>query len=84
MMAAVAAGRDLDDPERPTLMNGDYSVRPSREMEEILVYAPRAYENTMKIADMIDLRLDYGGYKIPVFPLSEDEKKKYQEYEQSI
>ena len=84
MMAAVAAGRELDDPERPTLMNGDYSIRPSREMEEILVYAPKAYENTAKIADMINLELDYGGYKIPVFPLSESEQERFSEYKKQV
>ena len=80
MMAAVAAGRDLDDPDRPTLMNGDYSIRPSREMEEVLVYAPKAYENTQRIADMIDLHIEYGAYKIPTFPLSEEEKTQYELY----
>ncbi len=40
MMACVSDGRALEDPDRPTLMGGDYSIRPSREMEEILVYAP--------------------------------------------
>ena len=58
MMASVADGRALDDPDRLTLMNGDYSIRPSREMEEAFIYAPRAYENTQKIADMIDLTID--------------------------
>jgi DNA polymerase-3 subunit alpha len=80
MMSAVAAGRELDDPDRPTLMNGDYSIRPSREMEEVLVYAPKAYENTQKIADQIDLQIDYGGYKIPTFPLSDEERVRYELY----
>lgn len=84
MMAAVAAGRDLDDPDRPTLMNWDYSIRSSREMEEVLVYAPKAYENAEKIANMIDLHIEYGAYKIPTFPLSEIEKNLYQNYEASI
>jgi len=84
MMAAVAAGRDLDDPDRPTLMNGDYSIRPSREMEEILVYAPKAYDNTRKVADMIDLQIDYGGYKIPVFPLSDTERVQYGLYQEQV
>ena len=77
MMASVADGRSLDDPDRNTLMNGDYSIRASREMEELFVYAPRAYENTQKIADMIDLTIDYGTYKIPRFPLSVEEKEAY-------
>ncbi len=80
MMSAVASGRALDDPDRATLMNGDYSVRSDREMEELFVYAPRAYENATKIANMIDLHIDHGGYKIPVFPLSEIEKEQYQNY----
>lgn len=84
MMASVADGRALDDPDRPTLMGWDYSIRPSREMEEILVYAPKAYENSQKIADMIDLTIDYGGYKIPKFPLSEEQEKKYKIYSESI
>lgn len=80
MMSAVASNRELDDPDRNTLMNGDYSVRPSREMEELFVYAPQAYANTRKIADLIDLTIEYGDYKIPVFPLSDEEEVKFQEY----
>ena len=49
-------------------------------MEELFVYAPEAYENTEKIASMIDLELDVGGYKIPKFPLSEEEKIQYKTF----
>lgn len=84
MMSSVADGRSLDDPDRATLMNGDYSVRPSREMEEIFVYAPKAYTNTEKLADQIDLVIEYGAYKIPKFPLSEEEKTDYQNYKKFL
>jgi DNA polymerase-3 subunit alpha len=84
MMSAVASGRELDDPDRSTLMNGDYSIRPSREMEELFVYAPRAYENTARIADMIDLVIEYGSYKIPTFPLSAEEESLYVEYKRFV
>ncbi len=84
MMSAVAAGRELDDPDRMTLMNGDYSVRPSEEMESLFIYAPRAYENTSRIADMTDLVIEYGSYKIPVFPLSAEEESLYIEYKRSV
>lgn len=80
MMACVALSRELDDPDRPTLMNGDYSIRPSREMEELFIQYPKAYENTTKIADMIDIHIEYGNYKIPKFPLSEEEKKAYTDF----
>ncbi len=84
MMSSVASGRALDDPDRATLMNGDYSVRSDREMEEIFAYAPRAYENAAKIASMIDLHIDSGGYKIPVFPLSDDELARYEQYKKEV
>ncbi len=84
MMSAVSDGRELDDPDRPTLMNGDYSIRSSRDMEELFVYAPKAYENAQKIADSIDLHIEYGSYKIPKFPLSDQEKIEYEKYEKSV
>lgn len=84
MMAAVSDGRSLDDPDRPTLMNGDYSIRPSREMEELFIYAPKAYENSEKIAAMIDLTIDIGGYKIPRFPLSPEQKEEYFFYRDEV
>ena len=77
IMMSVSDGRSLDDPDRNTLTNGDYSIRSSREMEELFVYAPKAYENTEKIASMIDLELDVGGYKIPKFPLTQEQKMQY-------
>ena len=49
-------------------------------MEELFVYAPRAYSNTVKIAEMIDLEIEHGSYKIPKFPLSDEEKLKYEKY----
>ena len=81
MMSAVSDGRSLDDPDRTTLLWGDYSVRSSREMEELFIHAPRAYENSQKIADMIDIQIEYGSYKIPKFPLSSEEKEKYEKYD---
>lgn len=77
---SVADGRALDDPDRATLMNGDYSIRSSREMEELFIYAPKAYENSQKIADMIDLQIAYGDYKIPKFPLSVSDMELYRSF----
>jgi DNA polymerase-3 subunit alpha len=59
LISAVADGRPLDDPDRPTLMGGDYSLRSSEEMRELFVYANEAYENTLRIAEMINLVIPY-------------------------
>lgn len=84
MMSAVASNREIDDPDRATLMNGNYSVRPSREMEELFIYAPKAYENTTKIAEMINLEIVYWDYKIPVFPLSDEQNIEYENYKNFV
>lgn len=84
MMAAVAANREIDDPDRNTLMNGDYSIRSSREMEELFIYAPQAYYNTQKIADMINLEIIYWDYKIPIFPLSDEQKIEFDKYKNFV
>ena len=80
LIACVADGRALDDPERSTLLWGDYSIRSSEEMEELFVYASEAYANTQKIADMIHLEITYGSYHIPKFPLSPEEQHAYTTY----
>ncbi len=80
LVACVADGRPLDDPDRPTLLGWDYSIRSSREMEELFVYTERAYTNSSKIASLIDIVIDYGSYRIPVFPLSQEEEIQYSTY----
>lgn len=51
-------------------------------MRELFAYAPEACENTLKIADMIDLEIPHGKPLLPVYKLNEKEevrKKIYQE-----
>ncbi len=33
---------------------------------------------------MIDLHIEYGDYKIPRFPLSDEEKQEYEEYQKNV
>ena len=75
-------GRRLDDPDRRTLIDGNYALRPAEEMRELFAYAPEACENTIKIADMIDIEIPHGKPLLPVYKLNEKEeirKKIYQE-----
>lgn len=53
-------------------------------MEEVFIYAPKAYSNTEKVASLIDLEIDYGAYQIPIFPLSDEENKQFDEYKNFI
>ena len=48
-------------------MNGDYSVRPNREMLETFSDIPEAIENTLKIAEMCNVEIELGNIQLPHF-----------------
>lgn len=73
-LSCIWSGRRLDDPDRKTLIDGNYALRPDEEMRELFAYAPEAYENTAKIADMIDIDIPHGKPLLPVYKLGEREQ----------
>lgn len=80
-LSCIGSGRRVDDPDRRTLIDGNYSLRPAEEMRELFAYAPEACENTLKIADMIDIEIPHGKPLLPVYKLNskeEERKKAYQ------
>jgi DNA polymerase-3 subunit alpha len=62
------------------MIDGNYALRSDEEMRELFAYAPEACENTVKIADMIDLEIPHGKPLLPVYQLNQKEqilKEKY-------
>lgn len=55
---------------------GDFSVRTYEDMKESFKFAPEALENTVKIAEMCDLEIEFGKNLLPKFdtPQNEDAK----------
>ncbi len=79
-LSCIGSGRRIDDPDRRTMIDGNYSLRSSEEMSELFAYAPEAWSNTMKIAEMIDIDIPHGSPLLPTYKLNEKEKilqKKY-------
>jgi DNA polymerase-3 subunit alpha len=58
-LSCIGSGRRIDDPDRRTLIDGNYSLRSSEEMNELFAYAPEACKNTLKIAEMIDIHIPH-------------------------
>ncbi len=81
MLAAIGAGRSLDDPDRTTLIEGNYSIRPAEEMEELLSYAPGAVKNTLEIAEKCNVTLELGKTLIPTCQLDEEKEEIFHRYE---
>ena len=78
LLSCIGDGRSIEDPDRPSLIDGNYSLRSIEEMNELFAHAPEAVTNTLKIAEMIDLVIPYGKTLIPEFEL---DAERYGEYE---
>lgn len=79
-LSCIGSGRRLDDPDRKTLIDGNYALRPAEEMRELFAYAPEACENTIKIAEMIDIEIPHGKPLLPVYRLNEKEVVRKETY----
>jgi DNA polymerase-3 subunit alpha len=58
VIQALGTGYEMENPDRPTLVNGDYSFLSEEEMQILFGFLPEALENTLKIADMVDIQIE--------------------------
>ena len=72
VLMLINTGADLNDPERLTMKEDDFSLIPPEKMAELFKDVPQAIENTQKIKEMCDLELELGKTKLPHFPLPEN------------
>ncbi|MBI5045469.1 MAG: DNA polymerase III subunit alpha, partial [Candidatus Niyogibacteria bacterium] len=68
ILLAVQTNSKLDDEDRLTMQDDDFSMTPPEIMKEHFKEIPEAVENTVKIADMCDLKLELGKLQLPHFP----------------
>lgn len=79
IIMALGTGHEIENPDRKSLIAGDYSFLSEEQMQEIFGYLPDALENTQKIADMIDIQIEIGGIRIPKFELPDDMQTLFEE-----
>lgn len=84
LLSCIGSGRPLEDPDRTSLIEGDYSLRSAEEMAELLAYCPRAVSATMEILEKIHLDIPYGQTLIPKFELPPASHEKYEEYIEKV
>ena len=84
LLFCIGDGRSIEDPDRPTLIEGNYSLRSPEEMRELFSYAPDAVENTVKIASEIDIKIPYGKTLIPKFELDPEPQALYDTYVKTL
>ncbi len=84
IIMSLWTGHEVENPDRNTLMNWDYSFLSPSEMAKIFWHIPESLENTLKILDSIDIKIDTGKSLMPVFEIGEKEKNMYEEFKEKI
>ncbi len=73
VLLAVQTNSRLDDDDRLTMKTDNYSFRTSEEMSELFKDIPEAIENTVRIAERVNIDISLGISQLPHFPLPEGE-----------
>lgn len=74
IMICIQSGKNLDDTNRMSMMNADYSMKDPDVFAEEFKDAPEAIENTVKLAERCNVDFDFNTNHIPSFPMPEDKK----------
>lgn len=73
ILLAVQTGNKLDDPDRLSLKDDDFSMRSPDEMAELFKDLPEAIANTQLIADQCNLEIELNKIHLPKFQVPEGE-----------
>jgi len=71
ILMLINTGADANDPERLSMAQDNFSMFSPEEMREFFKDVPQAIENTQKIVDACNLKIELGKTKLPTFPLPE-------------
>ena len=71
VLMLINTGADINDPERLSMTQDDFSMKSPDQMAEEFKDYTEALENTEKIADMCNFQMELGKTKLPTFPLPE-------------
>ncbi|TSC83160.1 MAG: Uncharacterized protein G01um101419_206 [Parcubacteria group bacterium Gr01-1014_19] len=73
ILLAVQTGNKLDDPDRLSLKDDDFSMRSPEEMAEMFKDTPEAISNTQVVADQCNLEIELNKIRLPKFEVPEGE-----------
>ncbi len=65
ILLCIQTGKNLNDPGRMRYNTDQLYFKSPEEMKELFPEEPEAYENTLKIAEMVDLELRYDKFLLP-------------------
>jgi len=71
ILLCLQTGKTISDPYRMRYDTDEYYFKSPEEMMAIFRHVPEAIENTLKIAERCDLRLDFDKINLPEYPVPE-------------
>lgn len=79
IIMALWSWHELENPDRPTLTNWDYSFLSQNEMLELFWFLPTSISNTIEIAGKVDINIDTWKVLIPKYELPIEDKIIFEE-----
>ncbi|HEY4497410.1 MAG TPA: DNA polymerase III subunit alpha [Candidatus Paceibacterota bacterium] len=73
VLLAVQTNTRIDDEDRLTMKDDNWSMRSGEEMQQLFIDIPDAIENTLVVANECQLDLVLGQFQLPHFPLPPNE-----------
>jgi len=67
ILMLVNTGAEIDDPERLSMKDNDFSMRPPKAMIDYFESVPEAISNTQKITNACNFEFELGKYQLPHF-----------------
>ncbi|MCK5076821.1 MAG: DNA polymerase III subunit alpha, partial [Calditrichia bacterium] len=73
ILLCLQTGKDYDDPKRMRYGTDQLYMKSTDEMFQLFKDKPEVIERTLEIGEKCDLEIETGDYKLPLFPLPEEE-----------
>jgi len=67
VLLCVQTGKTVNEPNRMRMDSDTFHLRSCDEMATLFAEVPEALENTLRIAEMCEVELEFGHYHLPVF-----------------
>lgn len=77
VLLCIQTGKSIQDHDRLKYAGGQYYLKGAQEMQERFAHVPDGLANTQVIADSCNLTLTFGEYKLPKYPLVDQDPTTY-------
>ncbi len=71
ILLCIQTNTTINDPKRKTMGDESFYLKSPEEMAALFSDVPQALENTLRIADMCQVELDFTGHRLPPFEVPE-------------